>query len=35
MENYDITQKKKKKKLIAVQSACDEVDRKYKNLSKN
>ena len=34
MENYDITPKKKKK-LIAVQSACDEADRKYKNLSKN
>ena len=27
--------KKKKKKLIALQSACDEADRKYKNLSKN
>ena len=35
MENYEITQKKKKKKLIAVQSACDEAYRKYKNLSKN
>ena len=27
--------KKKKKKLITVQSVCDEADRKYKNLSKN